>query len=136
MGGMFEATRPGVTVLICMFASSYALTHLLRKYLMFSRTSTLSCAITCPEITRRSQRKVVMWPTASAGYIPRRWMQFWTGLNAVDWDTAVPNLLQTAQENGPKIGDQEERRDGRLKPSTAPVGMQNRWRIWTILERV
>ena len=57
-------------------------------------------------------------------------------LSSVDWDKAIPSILQRAIENGPTAGDEEERREGKLKATSAPLGLQNRWRIWKILQAI
>ncbi|KAG6985323.1 hypothetical protein G7Y79_00110g101640 [Physcia stellaris] len=59
-----------------------------------------------------------------------------TDLGCIDWDRLVDTLLRKASEESHKVGDEEERKEGRLKPTTAPVGLQNRWRIWKILEAI
>lgn len=57
-------------------------------------------------------------------------------LGPIDWDGLIDKLLRKAAEEGHKVGDEEERKEGKLKPKTAPLGLQNRWRIWKILEAV
>lgn len=59
-----------------------------------------------------------------------------TDVSSVDWKKVIPVLLQKAHENGPKAGDEEERKEGKLKSTSAPLGLQNRWRIWKILQDV
>ena len=59
-----------------------------------------------------------------------------TKLDCIDWDKLVDTLLRKASEDSHTVGDEEERKEGKLKPTTAPVGLQNRWRIWKILEAI
>ena len=60
------------------------------------------------------------------------------GMQSIDWEKVIPSLLQRAAQDCPWEGEEEEeeRIDGRLKLTTPPLGLQNRWRIWKILQAV
>lgn len=59
-----------------------------------------------------------------------------TNLDCSDWDRLIETLLRKASEESHKVGDEEERKEGKLKPTSAPLGLQNRWRIWKILDAI